>query len=166
MATSKYFSNAWGTRITQGRSAEDDNLFDIGWGDASPDLVCEKQSQPETMDCAAIDVSTQYGLLDLGKHDCYFKGDRSWCDVSIYGTCQLSIGWNSNKPRPTVNDFEVNSAFQGALSRQAANVCSPANEDKAEVCAVGPIKICKPAWKFCMKRVGVDCVWDATSMSL
>ncbi|KAF2739129.1 hypothetical protein EJ04DRAFT_559937 [Polyplosphaeria fusca] len=159
MATAKYFQNKWGTRVTRELGDEDQDIFHPGGDYLDPENFCGSQGKPENFDCASIDIQSDNDLINLDSgYACYSNGNRNWCDIYTLDTCQVTIGWDTNDGKPSFSHGDLKTIANENLG---GGQCSGHVEDKQEVCAVAqglPTALCKPAWKFCMKRVGVDCV--------
>ena len=117
--------------------------------------TCAEEHQPDRADCAAIDMPNSYDeFVDLDAGECYSNGNRNWCDIHRYGTCQITVGWDTNDGKPNVTKDELKNMVQGHLG---TGTCAGYTEDLQKVCAVGA-DVCTQPWKFCMKRVGLDCM--------
>jgi hypothetical protein len=151
MATAKYYLDNWGTRVTkrdpEEESSQPDNTIDV------PEAFCASQNQPENSDCAVIDMPTGQDYVKFDGIPCYSNGNRAWCDIQTFGTCQISIGYDMSEGQPNVTKDELKKLFDDHLGQDQ---CSGYTEDKAKICSIGPIPICTKSWKFGMKRIGVD----------
>lgn len=154
MATAKYYLDNWGTRITKREFEEDtaqaDHPVEV------PEEHCESQAQPETSDCSVIDMPTGQDYVKFEGLPCYSNGNRAWCDVQTFGTCQVTIGYDTTEGQPNVTNDDLKRIVDNNLGKDQ---CSAHTEDSPKICAIGPPPaICTIPWKFCMKRVGVDCM--------
>jgi hypothetical protein len=153
MATAAYYLENWGTRVTKREFEEDtaqvDNPVEV------PEEYCESQGQPETSDCSVIDMPTGQDFIKFDGLACYSNGNRAWCDVQMFGTCQVAIGYDMTEGKPNVTKDDLKKLVDDNLGKDQ---CSAHTKDTQKVCAVGRSGICSVPWKFCMKRVGVDCM--------
>ncbi|CAI6335151.1 unnamed protein product [Periconia digitata] len=151
MATAKYYLDNWGTRITR-REFEENNAQPDDTIE-TPESYCESQVQPEAADCSLITMPTGLEYIKFDGLACYSNGNRAWCDVHTFGTCQVSIGYDMNEGQPNVTKEDLKKIVNNNLGKDQ---CSAHMEDTHRICAVGA-SVCTIPWKFCMKRVGVDC---------
>jgi hypothetical protein len=164
MATDKFFSDKWGSlwHPIDNRSERDDSIFNVTLPSVpgvSPSSTCDAIGQPETVHCNVMDMPSGTSTINPDAHACWSNGNRHWCDVAGFGNCQVSIGWGVDKPRPEISGDRLTSAIQKHLRGKQGEDCAGQVEDTPSMCAVGgPSKHCTVGWKFCMKRLGVNCV--------
>ncbi|KAK5175353.1 uncharacterized protein LTR77_000492 [Saxophila tyrrhenica] len=169
-AASRFFSQQFRGTITR-RQVDGDNadadpgdLVDLGTGQdlGDPEEACSAISQPLTEDCQQIQqamVVSDNSQVNYGSA-CYTNGNRKWCDVYTFESCQVSVGWDttvSGDSGPTLfNNFLAEDLEGAALG---PSLCSPFFKDNPKVCAIqrAPVSTCTTPYTFCVKRVGQDC---------
>lgn len=159
LATTKYFT-------AQGQSVyiRDDPTEDTTDEDeadpaqifTSEDDNCEDAGQPAITDCQHIQVPTDYNNVKLGSA-CYTSGNRKWCDVDTFGSCQLSIGWDTTEnggKEPFLTDYQFS---QYQINNFGTGQCSLHTETAPGACVQPQGTLCVTGYTFCMKRVGYSC---------
>jgi hypothetical protein len=157
LASAKFF-DVKGQKIFIRSDGDPDEIFfdDTNQAIIAPEDICEDKDEPPTTDCKHIKVPTDTSNINLS-NNCFTKGNRKWCDVQSFGSCQLSIGWDTSEnggKDPVLKNTEFN-AFQ--TKNVGTKRCSPYNERSFAACVQPQGKPCTTGYTFCMKRVGFPC---------
>ncbi|KAF2462188.1 hypothetical protein BDY21DRAFT_9066 [Lineolata rhizophorae] len=159
LATAKFFSNTWGTTVSRDEGGSEDSTEpDPEQEFQDPEITCAERAEPLTTNCLQISIPDDFSLINLDDGACYTKGNRKWCDMYTFGTCQVTIGWDTSEnggQEPFLTHYALSVRFRDNLGDQQ---CAPAGVASPGGCLQPEGTPCATGYLTCIKRVGVDCM--------